>query len=559
MHVTLPPPTERARALAPRAGANAAQRACSAPASPAAPHEPWLEADGLGGYARVTPEGGPPRSARDGLLVVPAGPAGEPHVLVGHLEERVFATCEVSEATAQGTLQVRAIAAAPARHLAVQLAVVGPDGHVWARVLREVLQPRGRHATLVRWTWLAGEPSTWRVAPFLPFRRAGAATQRNAAHRPWVVEVGGAWCLRPYASLPGLRLGADIALELEPAPRWAPWVDPERGATAEEVFTPGALGFVLGPADRRGGARAVTLELAALGHAADDPALAFDCEVARRCAQRPEALRTEALVSRDALGALQLHAVAPGAQGDEGPGRGRGLGAAFVGLATALGDATVREALLAAASAPAALTAEALWWDWAARRVLAARPDTAGPCKVTLMERSTALARAVVAETTAGLALEATPGERAVALALASDLLASEIARGAGSRAALGGARRRLEAAFDAALAGLHGPARRRASLAAAMLRASPLERATRRALVMACAELLEQDGPDALGLDELAWFTEAALRVAPATRSRLAALARLWAGDPRPAEARTALALGAWLAARAALEEAPR
>jgi len=568
MTVSLPPPPERARAEAPaREPAPDAARGRSTHALPDAAM--WLEADGRGGYARLGHDGGAPRHAGEGLLIVPCGAQRTPHVLVSTLDERVALAARPGDRPPEQrtlALDCTAFEGGVVPTWTLQLCAAGV---ALLTLRREVLQPRGRHATLVRWTLLEGDAATLVLRPRLPFRpvqpvqpvqpdgSAPSDPRRSLA----AVSVGGALLVRPCPSLPALRFGADVALDFRAAPRKAhhahgaggPWIG-EAQASPGELLVPLTRGVPF------------TLELALSHTACASPDAAFRREVARRVlASRADRAAERFLAHTDegratvlcgwhsAEGPAPLGAeafrVLPGLTFDRGA---RDLGLRVLDDALPFLDAGLMPERFGVDADTSRYGGEApgLWFAWAARRALVGAPAE--------HPRLRAALRAIAERFGAGLALvDHAPSEgRLVELALGADL-AGHLAQ-AGGRRARGWSRlhRRASELFRAQLALVAGP---RPRLVGAMLEHSPLDRDTRRALVEELTGSL--GGAQARGLDpdELAWFTAAALRSAPATRPRLAALAALWNARDLPRATSGAADVAAWLSARAALEGAPR
>lgn len=573
MTVSLPPPPERARAEAPSLEpASHAAHGRTTPSSLEA--TTWLEADGRGGYACLGHDGGAPRHSHEGLLVVPHGPRRLLHVLVSTLEERV--ACAAREPhVADGppcadsshdrglgqALAPTCVGFDASTHPAWSFSL-SAGGTVVLTLRREVLQPRGRHATLVRWTLLDGDTATLVLRPCLPFRPAHVRTGRNPRVTPDAVCAGGAVFVRPYPGFPALRLGADQPLDFRAAPRWISALPRPGERAGEDQFSPGELHVSL--------SRGVpfTLEVALSQAASPSPEAAFRREVARRVvASRADRAAERFLAHTDEGRATVLSGwpVEHGAalQGTETfsalPGLTFARGAHDLGLRVLVDalpflDVGLMPERFGVDPDASDYGAEApgLWFAWATRRALASAPIEHAGLRAALH---------TIAERFAdGLdLLDAAPSEaRLVELALGADL-AGNLALD-GGRQARRWARvcRRASQLFRAQLG---ATASMRPRLVAAMLERSPLDHATRRALVADLAERVERGATPSLDPDELAWFTEATLRIAPATRPRLAALDAAWQRQHcgAPQVERGAAEVAARLAARASLEGSPR
>jgi len=584
MTVSLPPSPELPRAEAPPwEPASVAARVRTAPTSLIA--DTWLEADGRGGYACLRHDGSHPQRPGEGLLVVPYGPRREQHVLVSSLDERVAITARAAHIDLGVDAPCVGPALAPtctgfeaASHPAWTFSL-SAAGVVLLTLRREVLQPRGRHATLVRWTLLDGDAATLVLRPRLPFRPAHARTRLDRRVTPGAVVVGGAVLVRPYPGLPALRFNADNGLDFRAAPRWVG----DSTDASEDQFSPGELHITL--------TRGVpfTLELALSYAASPSPEAAFRRELARRllvtradhAAERFLAHTTEGRATVlsgwpaddvDTSQGAQVFSALPGLTFARGA---HDLGLQVLVDALPFLDAGLMPERFGVDAYASRYGAEApgLWFAWAVRRALAAVP--------TGHSRLREAVRLIAERFCDGLGLvdhvADAPGEaRLVELALGADL-AGHCALAGGRQARRWARVRRHASQLVRAQLTTTNPLRPR--LIAAMLEHSPLDRATRRALVAEVAQQLETQQletqqletqqletqqldigtPPSFDSDELAWFTEAALRIAPATRPRLAALAAPWGTHAVPRVNHGAADVGAWLATRAALLEAPR
>lgn len=214
----------------------------------------WLEPDGRGGYAAATVAAGPASRAH-GLLVVRAPHPVVRWNLVAHLDERLSAGgADVPLTTLLGDA---AIATDGARRCVAFSAEPWPTWTYAAgdvHVVREVLCPRARGVTVVRWRLAdpapAG-PARLRVRPLLAMRDFQARTRADGARfAPGVADLGGEAVWRPRPDLPAVH--ALHGGRYRHAPAWIRGVRHPHDATrgeppTEDLWAPGELSFELAP------------------------------------------------------------------------------------------------------------------------------------------------------------------------------------------------------------------------------------------------------------------------------------------------------------------------
>jgi len=275
---------------------------------------PWvIESDGRGGYAYATPPSvrlplgvtvdgvpnlsGPLGAVPGGVLCAPAVDGGAPRVLVAGFEEELFVGVVPWERLGvpggqpwgEQASDPSGVPADPASVASAEDTAAGIRAA--PVVVRELLQPHGRHATLVRWRLASGDAATLRVRPLLPSsdqlspERAEAPQSAHREPRCSAVEVGGAVLVRESAATPAVRFGGDDGVDFRSAPHW---VEGRTGAsaggggldTSTRFLAPGALRVELRADDAR--RASFTLELAVAGHGRRAPGAAFEYELGRR-------------------------------------------------------------------------------------------------------------------------------------------------------------------------------------------------------------------------------------------------------------------------------------
>ncbi len=462
----------------------------------------WRDADGRGGRAALRRDGRAPGRRDEGLLAVAVGASRAPHLLVADLGERLDNT------------PLGAALAAEDRPALAQRFQPEPGG---ATLLREVLLHHGHAAALVRYTLVGSAPATLTLEPRLPFRALNGRTWANGALVAESVELGGAVWLRPYPSLPALRIACDARAVFTGAPHWKRGVPLVDEGAAEDQFIPGTFTLTLTPGV------AATFEFAVAGEASNDPGGTFRAERARRATQTLQRAAIERLVARDAAG--EPFCVAEGAHAPE--------------LLPLLAAAGVPRAALAASVPPCPLTRA-----WADEVLDGARRDAESGAQ---SERLAEL-EAALTELSDGAPCPSPP----LTFALATDLfgrLAERATEPAVQRHAL---RLRRLAVSQFAAARARDTARPAVSARAAALRHAPLDEAERR-VTAELASALERLTREGEGPEALIWPSAiaAAFRAVPPTRALLvelrAALASLAATALTQGDAAVA---AAWLAA---------
>lgn len=208
----------------------------------------WLETDGLGSYASLTPLFCPTRRYH-GLLV--ARPPGNEkrHVFLSRFEERVTTprgSSPISVAryswilSPKGHHQIHDFELRP--HPSATYLVRG------IQVRREVQMVRGRTVVLCRYTVAPDATGTSIVLrPLLPYREADALTTENDALDGTLEEIPHGIRCRPYDSLPAVSITVSGArLEVQTDPDWYRGIeyaeDEARGFPfQEDQFSPGVL------------------------------------------------------------------------------------------------------------------------------------------------------------------------------------------------------------------------------------------------------------------------------------------------------------------------------
>ena len=213
----------------------------------------WLQTDGLGGYASCTVPMCPTRRYHGLLVAVPDG-SSERHVFLSGLSEAL----EGGGRSYDLSLTRYPETWVPSEDIGLECFELMP----WPRwtfrlglgvFTREVLVPRGSRTVLVRWRH-QGERSGLKLSlrPRLPFREARALTFENLDLDGRVQRTEGEHTIRPYSSLPELRMRFSSAPHFEPDPTWYRGIeylaDLERGYDGhEDQFCPGVYTFDLEP------------------------------------------------------------------------------------------------------------------------------------------------------------------------------------------------------------------------------------------------------------------------------------------------------------------------
>lgn len=213
----------------------------------------WLLTDGLGGYASSTVLCCPTRRYH-GLLVTPPPGTTKRHVFLARFEEWFHGggkAVALSMARYRGTY-------APLGHQGIERFELAPLPR-WtytfgrATLEREVLLVRGQPTVLVRYR-VSGQshPVEMRLRPLLPFREADKLTFENEHLDARMEHLAGGIVVRPYASLPAIRIVASGAAEFETDPVWHKGIeyptDIARGYEGhEDNFTPGTFRVAMEP------------------------------------------------------------------------------------------------------------------------------------------------------------------------------------------------------------------------------------------------------------------------------------------------------------------------
>lgn len=208
----------------------------------------WLETNGLGGFASSTVLACATRRYH-GLLVTPFDGTVQRHVFLSRFEETLHGDGRsepISIARYGGCF-------APHGHRSIESFELRPWPRTTyriggARVIREVLMPKGRQAVLVRYSVEPFEndrPDELRLRPVLACRAADSQTFENLVLDPRARRFDGGVAFRPYEALPELVLSTSVPdLRFEADPLWHTGVEYpveiERGYGGhEDLFSPG--------------------------------------------------------------------------------------------------------------------------------------------------------------------------------------------------------------------------------------------------------------------------------------------------------------------------------
>jgi predicted glycogen debranching enzyme len=264
----------------------------------------WLETDGLGGYASLTPIFCPTRRYHGLLVCRPPGNEHR-HVFLSRFEERVtgpHGSFSISVARYSWLLS-------PKGHHSIQSFELRPYPSVLhagrgLEIRREVLMQRGQPVVLCRYHVtppLAGVTLTLR--PIFPFREADALTTENEALDPTIELLPRGIRCRPYESLPPIHLTVGGArLEVEADPTWFRGTefaeDEARGFPfQEDQFSPGVMTLQFGETGE-------AVVAASIGEPVGDPLAAWRRESRHRKTQARSFCETGRLPeARAALGA----------------------------------------------------------------------------------------------------------------------------------------------------------------------------------------------------------------------------------------------------------------